>query len=168
MSNSEPIRDDQSQQLLEFELELLKQEYFFLQTTVEDYNKQIWIVKALGITATGGVIGLSLQQKQDLIALIGCAIPIFFWILESQWKHFQHGFYPRISEIESIFRDKYNLLSPAIFGEWNRSFKRNNPYKRKGYFWDGLLNPSVLIGYVLEIGFLLSFYLLNIINPILF
>lgn len=164
MSESEPIRNVQHQQLLEFELELLKQEYFFLQTTIEDYNKQIWIVKALGITATGGVIGLSLQQKQNLIALIGCAIPVFFWILESQWKHFQHGFYPRIFKIESTFKDKYNLLSPIIFGEWNQSFKRNIPFKIRGYLWDGLLNPSVMISYILEIGFLLSFYWISLLN----
>ena len=165
MSDSEHIQNNQDKKLLEFELELLKQEYFFLQTTIEDYNKQIWIVKALGITATGAVIGLSLQQKQNLIALIGCAIPIFFWILESQWKHFQHGFYPRIFKIESTFKDKYNLLSPFIFSEWNQSFKRNIPYKRKGYLWDGLLNTSVMISYILEIVFLLSFYWISLLNP---
>lgn len=165
MSNSEPIRDDQHQRKTEFELEILKQEYFFLQATVEDYNKQIWVVKALGITGTGAVITLIIQQKQELITLIGCIIPVFFWILESQWKHFQHGFYPRISEIELIFREKYSLLSPVIFGEWNQAFKRNIPYKRRGYIWDGLLNPSVLISYVLEIAFLLLFYSISIANP---
>ncbi|WP_199315124.1 MULTISPECIES: hypothetical protein [Oscillatoriales] len=61
--------------LTDFELELLKQEYFFLQNTIEDYNRQIWAIKALGITGTGAVIALVLQQKQGLIALIGCAIP---------------------------------------------------------------------------------------------
>jgi hypothetical protein len=70
--------NSQPKSKLEFELELLKQEYFFLQTTIEDYNKQIWVIKALGITGTGAVISLALQQKQSLIALIGCAIPIFF------------------------------------------------------------------------------------------
>ena len=29
----------------EIEIDLLKQEYFFLQTTIEDYNKQIWVLK---------------------------------------------------------------------------------------------------------------------------
>jgi hypothetical protein len=48
----------------EFELDLLKQEYFFIQNTIEDYNKQIWLIKALGITGTGAVISLTLQQKQ--------------------------------------------------------------------------------------------------------
>ncbi|MEP0929275.1 MULTISPECIES: hypothetical protein [Cyanophyceae] len=75
-----------------FELNLLKEEYFFIQNIIEDYNKQIWVIKALGITGTGALLGLALQQKQNLFALIGCAIPIFFWILESQWKHFQRGF----------------------------------------------------------------------------
>jgi len=41
MSSSSPT-EPQPKTKLEFELELLKQEYFFLQTTIEDYNKQIW------------------------------------------------------------------------------------------------------------------------------
>ncbi len=153
MSSPSPT-DPQPKSKAEIEIELLKQEYFFLQTTIEDYNKQIWVIKALGITGTGAVIGLALQQKQSLIALIGCAIPLFFWVLESQWKHFQRGFYPRVAQIEEILTLEHNLRSPAIFCEWNRVLKRGTPPKRKGYLWDGLLNRSVYISYVLEIGFL--------------
>lgn len=138
-----------------FEMELLKEEYFFLQTTIEDYNKQIWVIKALGITGTGAVIALAIQQSQSLITLLGCAIPFFFWILESQWKHFQRGFYPRIAEIEEILLNSCNLKGPAIYSGWCRSFRRSTIPKRTGYLWDGLLNPSVFISYVLEILFLL-------------
>jgi hypothetical protein len=154
--------NSQPKSKLEFELELLKQEYFFLQTTIEDYNKQIWVIKALGITGTGAVIGLALQQKQSLIALIGCAIPVFFWVLESQWKHFQRGFYPRVAEIEKILTLECNLRSPAIFWEWSRALKRGAAPKRNGYLWDGLLNPTVYISYVLEIGFLLLLSLMKL------
>ncbi len=101
----------------EIEIDLLKLEYFFLQNTIEDYKKQIWVIKALGITGTGAVIGLALQRKQGLIALIVCAILLFFWVLESQWKHFQRGFYPRIAEIEKILTLECFLRSPAIFFE---------------------------------------------------
>lgn len=138
-----------------FELEFLKQEYFFLQTTIEDYNKQIWAIKALGITGTGAVIVLALQQNKSILAVVGCAIPIFFWVLESQWKHFQRGFYPRVGEIESILIDHCTLKVPSIYGSWCHSLKRGAISKRKGYIWDGLFNPSVFISYVLEIIFLL-------------
>ena len=153
MSNPSPS-DPQPKTKAEFELELLKQEYFFLQTTIEDYNKQIWAIKALGIAGTGAVINLVLQQKQGFTAIIGCAIPLFFWVLESQWKHFQRGFYPRVWEIEKIFKER-NICSPAIFCDWNRAFKRSIPHQRHGYLWDGLFNPTVYISYVLEIVFLL-------------
>ncbi len=139
----------------EFELELLKQEYFFLQTTIEDYNKQIWVIKALGITGTSAVIALALQQKQGLVPIIGCGIPLFFWVLESQWKHFQRGFYPRVAEIERILALEYNLRAPAIFCEWSRAFRRSIIPQSNGYFWDGLFNPSVYVSYALEIVFLL-------------
>jgi len=139
----------------EFELDLLKQEYFFIQNTIEDYNKQIWLIKALGITGTGAVISLTLQQKQGLFALVGCAIPLFFWLLESQWKHFQRGFYPRAAEIEKILTMEYGLRSPAIFSDWSRAFKRKITPLRQGYLWDGLFNPTVYVSYVLEIVFLL-------------
>lgn len=144
------------------EIELLKQEYFFLQATIEDYNKQIWVIKALGITATGATIVLSLQQKQNLIALFGCAIPFFFWILESQWKHFQHGFYPRVAEIESMFSQAYNLCSPRIYSQWCTTLKRHSMPKHRSYVLDGLLNPSVFISYLLEILFLLLLSLIEV------
>jgi hypothetical protein len=135
----------------EFELELLKEEYFFLQSTIEDYNRQIWVIKALGITGTGAAIALAFQQKQALVVLLGTAIPLFFWILESQWKHFQRGFYPRVAEIEKIFCQDLKLKGPVVYGDWCHSFKRNTISKRRGYLWDGLLNPSVFVSYVLEI-----------------
>jgi hypothetical protein len=140
----------------EFELNLLKEEYFFLQNTIEDYNRQIWAIKALGITGTGAAIALALQEKNSAIALAGCVIPIFFWVLEAQWKHFQRGFYPRVGELEMILLGDYNLKGPAIFGGWSRVFKRTDKPKRNGLLWDGILNPSVFISYVLEIGFLLA------------
>ncbi|MBD1872115.1 hypothetical protein H6F75_01345 [Nodosilinea sp. FACHB-131] len=146
-----------------FELNLLKEEYFFIQNIIEDYNKQIWVIKALGITGTGALLGLALQQKQNLFALIGCAIPIFFWILESQWKHFQRGFYPRVVELETILLNGHQLRGPAIYTVWSRSFKRAPVSKRQGYVWDGLLNPSVFVSYVLEIGFLLVVYALDLV-----
>lgn len=155
MSDSSPT-NSQSQATQQFELNILEKEYFFLQTTIEDYNKQIWVIKALGITGTGGVLALVLQQKQPFIALMGCVIPIFFWLLESQWKHFQRGFYPRVAEIETILLRDYNLKGPAIFGSWCRSFKRLTTSKNNGYIGDGLLNPSVFVSYVLQIGFLVT------------
>lgn len=156
MSNLLPT-EPQPKSLDDFELDLLKQEYFFLQNTIEDYNKQIWVIKALGITGTGGVLALMLQQKPiaSAIALIGCSIPLFFWILESQWKHFQRGFYPRVAEIEYILANTYKLKSPGIYGSWSKTHKRQHISKRQGYLWDGLLNRSVFISYILEIFFLL-------------
>lgn len=142
----------------DFELTLIKEEYFFLQRAIEDYNKQIWAIKALGITGTGFVIALTLEQSQNIIALIGCAIPLFFWILESQWKHFQCGFYPRVAEIEKILTQEYNFHGPFIFGGWNRAFKRSNAPRHRGYLWDGVLNPSVFVSYWLAIGFLVFLY----------
>lgn len=155
MSDSQPSTSSKTNALDNFELELLKQEYFFLQATIEDYNKQIWAIKALGITGTGAVIVFALQQNKSVLALVGCAIPIFFWVLESQWKHFQRGFYPRVGEIETTLLETYKLRGPAIFNSWNYSLKRAKVTKRKGYIWDGLLNPTVFISYILEIVFLL-------------
>ncbi|MDJ0705180.1 MAG: hypothetical protein QNJ46_18000 [Leptolyngbyaceae cyanobacterium MO_188.B28] len=155
MSDPAPSEPLQANKLAEFELDLLRQEYFFLQTTIEDYNKQIWIIKALGITGTGAAIALALQQGQSFIILVGCALPIFFWILESQWKHFQRGFYPRVAEIERILLETCKFRGPAIFSGWSRSLKRNANAKQSGYIREGLLNPSVFVSYVLELTFLL-------------
>jgi len=68
MFNSSPA-DPQPKPLRDFELDLLKQEYFFRQTTIEDYNKQIWVIKALEIIGTGAVLALMLQQKTNASAI---------------------------------------------------------------------------------------------------
>ena len=52
----------------EFELILLKEEYFFIQNTIEDYNRQIWVIKALGITGTGAAIALTPKKFGRLVA----------------------------------------------------------------------------------------------------
>ncbi|NMG22117.1 hypothetical protein [Brasilonema bromeliae] len=152
MSNLSPATPEpENQSLTEFERNILEKEYFFLQTTIEDYNKQIWVIKALGITGTGAILALMLQQKTNgsAIALIGCAIPVFFWILESQWKYFQRGFYPRVAEIESILSN-HGLRCPCIYGGWTHAVKHSSySPKRSNYLKDGLLNPSVYVSYVL-------------------
>jgi hypothetical protein len=155
MSNQSLISVE-TEALTEFERNMLEKEYFFLQNTIEDYNKQIWTIKALGISGTAGVLALMLQMKMAAIAIVGCSIPLFFWILESQWKHFQRGFYPRVAEIEAILTSTCGYCSPSIYSGWARTLKRAPVAKRKGYLWDGLLNRSVYISYVLEIGFLLA------------
>ncbi|GET38687.1 hypothetical protein [Microseira wollei] len=144
----------ENQSMTEFELNMLEKEYFFRQNTIEDYNKQIWAIKALGISGTAGVLALMLQMKISARATIGCSIPLFFWILESQWKHFQRGFYPRVAEIETILIN-CGYCSPGIYGGWSRTLKRSLIPKRQGYLWDGLFNPTVYVTYVLQIGFLL-------------
>lgn len=68
MSNP-PAADPQPNRLNNFDHDLLKQEYFFLQTTIEDYNKQIWAIKALGITGTGAILALMTQQKANASAI---------------------------------------------------------------------------------------------------
>lgn len=154
------LAHDSSQDL---EREILEKEYFFLQNAVEDYNRQIWIIKSLGITGSGAAAGLAVQQTQPLIALASCSIPLFFWVLEGQWKHFQRGFYPRIIELENLFEEVYNFKGPKIFHGWSSAFKRDTRsiIRRQGYVWDGLLNPSVFISYVLEICFLFLISLMD-------
>lgn len=161
MTNSPP--DPQPVPLTEVELDLLKEEYFFVQQTIEDYNKQIWAIKALGIAGTGAVLALTIQQKAAAIALVGSAIPLFFWILESQWKHFQRSFYPRVAELEAIANGA-GLRGPYVYNSWSRSVNRAFTPKRSHYWRDGLFNPSVFLSYVLEIVFLL---LVGAIGPAL-
>jgi hypothetical protein len=157
INNEKPDKE-----LLEFELDLLKQEYFFLETTIEDYNKQIWVIKALGLTATGSLITLMIQEKLNIPNNTDClifAIPILFWVLESQWKHFQRGFYSRIAVIESIFTEKFYFQSPLIYGSWRHSFNRSAKPYHVNYWKDRFFNLSVSVTYILEI-FLLTLLLL--------
>lgn len=146
--------ENNDKKLLEFELNLLKKEYFFLETTIEDYNKQIWTIKALGLTATGTVIVFMIKKEiimPNNADLLIFAIPILFWALESQWKHFQRGFYNRVAEIETIFHKNFHFKSPKIYGGWQHSFHRSAKPYHVNYWKDGVLNRSVSATYILEI-----------------
>jgi len=156
--------DKTDKKLWEFELELLKQEYFFLETTIEDYNKQIWAIKALGLTATGTVIVLMLKKEiiiPNNVDFLIIAIPLLFWALESQWKHFQRGFYNRVATIETIFTQNFELKSPKIYGGWQHSFHRTAKPYHLNYWKDGVWNRSVSVTYILEIFFLTLLLLLR-------
>ncbi|OUL35291.1 hypothetical protein [Nostoc sp. 106C] len=63
----------------------------------------------------------------------------------------------KISVLGSIYQNLNMVGSahPTILILRSLTFKRIATPKRQGYLWDGLLNRSVFISYVLEIGFLL-------------
>ncbi|HEY9798719.1 MAG TPA: hypothetical protein V6D25_00050 [Leptolyngbyaceae cyanobacterium] len=164
MTNEIDTNENNERKLCEFELNLLKQEYFFLETTIEDYNKQIWAIKALGLTATGTVIILMLKKEiiiPNNVDFLIIAIPVLFWALESQWKHFQRGFYNRVATIETIFNKDFDLKSPKIYGGWQHSFHRSAKSHHLNYWKDGVWNRSVSVTYILEIFFLILLILIR-------
>jgi hypothetical protein len=138
------MSDNGEQSLLD---DSLKEEYLYLQKTVEDFDQRVITIKAWSVTFSMAAVGFAFSQKSPLILLLAGASAIIFWSIETLWKMFQNAYYPRIYEIESYFRgDKTNVSPYQISTSWLASF-RSTKWTRflDIAFWPHVALPHLLV-----------------------
>jgi len=80
---------------------LLKDEYFHLQRTVEDFDQRALTIKSWSVTTSmAGIAAGFLQDKVIVLCLLSSLASLLFWLIETLWKVFQQCYYTRIREIE--------------------------------------------------------------------
>ncbi len=84
------------------DLASLKEEYFHLNETVEDFDEKALTIKAWSVTLSMAGIGAAFTQKAPVLLLLSGVASLLFWATEAMWKSFQQAYYPRIREIESF------------------------------------------------------------------
>jgi hypothetical protein len=68
---------------------LLKEEYFHLQKTVEDFDQRTLTVKAWSITTSmAGVAASFLNKDAAVLSLLAALASLSFWMIEALWKEF--------------------------------------------------------------------------------
>jgi hypothetical protein len=104
---------------------LLKEEYFHLQKTVEDFDQRALTIKAWSVTTSmAGIAASFLHEHAAVVALLSSLASVSFWMIESLWKEFQQCYYPRIQIIETAFRsDTVNTLPLQITEYWIKTFR---------------------------------------------
>jgi hypothetical protein len=133
------------------DLEFVRQEYFFLQGTVEDYQKQSLDIKKLSIGLSAGVafLGTATKLSQDLTFLSVFFLSLAFLALDVLWKRFQRFHYARIYEIEAELQARGVAFAPDISGSWHGAAGDRRGLPPRKYTWFQILAwPHVWIPHV--------------------
>lgn len=120
----------------------LKDEYLFLQSQYEDFDRRSLTIK--GWFSGGAVAALALtfsvpQPYSGFLPITVASVAAVFWYLEAYWKLFQYALSDRIRIIEAHFRSDPDILvkDPVpfqIYNSWYRSYSRDEPiyeYERR-------------------------------------
>src|SRR6478736_1071167 len=116
----------------------LKEEYFYLHKTYEDFDQRSLTIKGwiAAAAVTGASLGVNKENKQILpeVSLIVAVVLLSIWCLEAYWKMFQYGFRDRIRILEAHFRNdphiepsKENQAPFQIYHSWFDCHVRDRP-----------------------------------------
>ncbi|MBR9920315.1 MAG: hypothetical protein GYB31_05690 [Bacteroidetes bacterium] len=129
-------------------IDLLKEEYYFLQSTIEEYDKKAITIKAWSITFSLAVLATALASHEihDL-SLLSCVSAVLFWIIEGYWRIFQQSFYRRSLDIEMFLNgkkmEKFRVVN--VMGSFNYNLK----YLLKKNWWSTFFKPQTCLPYIL-------------------
>jgi hypothetical protein len=113
----------------------LKDEYLFLQSQYEDYDKRSLAIK--GWVSGGALAALALSFSSPskfavLLPIMTAVVVGSIWYLEAYWKMFQYALADRIRIIEAYFRSDPDILIKdlhpfQIYNWWFRTYSEDKP-----------------------------------------
>ena len=108
------------------DLDLVKDEYFHLQKTVEDFDQRGLTIKGWSVTVTLAGVAAALTQKQPALLLLAAFTAILFWLIEAIWKRSQLAYYFRLETIEAFLNgdDPEGFTAQRITRDWKTGVKR--------------------------------------------
>lgn len=129
----------------EFDKEFLRQEYFHLQKTVEEFDQRAITIKNWSVTVSIGAIGTAFTQKMPVLLLLASGSALLFWIIEMAWKSFQTAHYERIDAIEAYMRGelKEGFCTPDISRSWRISWEKRPLWRI--FWWGHVCLPHAVI-----------------------
>lgn len=115
-------------QLKQIDRDLVRQEYFHLQKTVEDFDPRGLTIKGWSVTVSLAGFAAALTQKQPALLLVASLSAVLFWIIETIWKRFQLAYYYRLRAIESFLSGEIDegFSAPRITRDWALGFSKTS------------------------------------------
>ncbi len=112
----------------------LRQEYFHLQKTVEDFDQRALTIKAWSVTVSMAGVGAAITQKAPILLLLSAGSALLFWVIEALWKSFQLAYYHRIRTIEGYMRGEgsEDFTVPDVNRAWSIGWRQ---YSMKTIIW---------------------------------
>lgn len=140
----------------QIDLEFLRQEYFQLQQTVEDFDKRNLTIKTWSVTVSMAAVGAAITQKAPILLVLASGSALLFWIIEALWKSFQLAYYHRIRTIESYMRGggPEDFTVPDINRAWSTGWRQ---YSMKTIIWW----PHVFLPHAIIVVFGLGAWVAN-------
>jgi hypothetical protein len=128
----------------------LKEEYFFLQKTYEDFDSKSITIKTWSVSGSLVLIGAGFSEKGSAeLFCIGAIASLFFWVIEAYWKGFQYAFLRRIKTIEAYFTNTEKSILPPlqISTDWNLDWHtvgKRRVWKRI-IWWPTVMLPHLVL-----------------------
>jgi hypothetical protein len=146
-------------------LTLLKEEYFHLQKTVEDFDQRTLTIKAWSVTTSMAGIAASFLHSEHsaALSLLAALASLSFWMTEALWKEFQQCYYPRIRALERAFSTGDTTEVPfQINKSWSETF-HSYDLKRfiQVFIWTHVMFPHVFIVIGGVVIWIIRLYLLH-------
>lgn len=128
-------------------LGLIKDEYLWLQKTVEDFDAKSLTIKAWSVTLVAAALVAAYVQTAPAALLLGSFSAVSFWLVEAIWKVHQQAYYERIREIEDAMADGEAIAPFAISRSWSASYLRNgrHRYALTTMRWPNVFMPHAAI-----------------------
>ncbi len=132
MSEAAPVT---TSTISEKQHEFVRQEYFELQSIIEDLNKQSLEIKKLSIglatTALFTTAAFQIPRSEAFIAI--SVLVMSFWWIDWLWKEFQRAHYGRVRDIEAFLKSEDAPTAPSISSSWHLSFNGEpHPVRKEG------------------------------------
>jgi hypothetical protein len=127
---------------------LLKEEYFHLQKTVEDFDQRTLSIKTWSVTTSMvGIAASFLHSDASALSLLAALASLSFWMTEALWKEFQQCYYPRIRALERAFATGDTTEKPfRINRMWSQTYHSYSLRKYVQIFlWPHVMLPHVFI-----------------------
>lgn len=139
--------------------DLLKEEYFWLQRIIEDFDTKSLEIKkwSVGLVSASALANLTTHSNAGLIA--GAVAAIGFWIIDATWKTFQQGFLPRLRHIEEQYakgvEDQCKPLQ--VTTSWRENVGRRVVIRDtiEHMFWGNVCLPHVVVLVIAIVAFFL-------------
>jgi hypothetical protein len=140
----------------QIDVEFLRQEYFHLQKTVEDFDQKALTIKAWSVTLSMAGIGTAAIQKVPVILFLAAGSALLFWIVEALWKSFQLAYLHRIRAIEAYMRGESpeDFTVPDITRAWSVGWRK---YSVRTILWW----PHVCLPHIVIVVFGLALWIVN-------
>ncbi len=125
---------------------LLKEEYFHIQSIINQFDQRALTIKAWSISFSLGAIGAGFAAQANFIFLIAAVSAFIFWVIETQWKTFQYAFYERARKIEAYFKDPSLAIQPVQLGSsWDHNWRKGGTARFLRIFsWSHVALPHLL------------------------